>query len=135
MRHVVMLVLLWMQVACNNRPGLRWVVPENFNGCVSVYFQVADGPALPTEDGWLLINVPPQGGVLRTSSRPAWGEGLRSEFWIQTKGGRVKTTPTCHSPTFSHVSEGLVELGYCFGQVTELECKAVSREIPRPKEM
>ncbi len=133
MRHVIVIGFLCMQVACNNRPGLRWIVPENFNGCVSVYFQVEGEPALPVEDGWLLINVPPQGGTLRTSSRPAWGEGLRSEFWLQAKGDRVKTTPTCRSSTFSHVSEGTVEQVRCFGEVSELECKVANGEVPRPQ--
>jgi len=130
MSRIVFLGLLCMQVACSVRPGIRWIIPESFNGCVSVYFQVTDAPALPTEAGWLLVNVPSQGGVLRTSSQPEWGEGLISEFWVQTNAGRAKVTPTCRSPTSSNVAEGTVDQGYCFGKVSELDCKAVGRKIP-----
>lgn len=122
-----------MLLACSNsQPGLRWVVPESFNGCVVVRFQVSGAPPLPIEDGWYLIAVPKEGGVIETSTRPRWGEGLRSEFLSQSGTERRRIEPSCYGGTFSNVAQSTVKESYCFGQVSENECvKAKQGAEPR----
>ncbi len=111
------LLALCVLVACSKpRPGLRWVVPEGFNGCVSASFNVSGAPPLPLEDGWYLLSVT-DGRVMETSTEPRWGEGLRSEFWIQAGAERRRIKPSCYGGTVTDVARSTVGLSYCFGQV------------------
>ncbi|MBZ4419257.1 hypothetical protein [Myxococcus sp. RHSTA-1-4] len=124
--------LMVLLLACVERqPGLRWVVPERFNGCVWMEFQVAGAPPLPLEEGKYTIVVPEQGGSLQTSTRPEWGEGLRSEYWRQAGALRERIQPSCHGSTTSHVERGTVEVARCFGKVSKLDCEKAKNAVPR----
>ncbi|NMO13938.1 hypothetical protein HPC49_08770 [Pyxidicoccus fallax] len=107
-----------------NQPGLRWVVPEKFNGCIAMEFNVAGAPALPLEDGKFTLAVPEQSGAFQTSTEPRWGEGLRIEHWRQVGQTRERIEPTCEmAGTLNHVERGTLTLVKCFGQVSRSDCE------------
>ncbi|MFP2903999.1 hypothetical protein ACLESD_02775 [Pyxidicoccus sp. 3LFB2] len=122
-------------VSCQgNQPGLRWVVPENFNGCVRMEFHVPGAPALPLEEGMYTITLTEPGGLLQTSTRPQWGEGLKDAYLRQrgTTRENIEESPTCHTAgTITHVDRGTVELRKCFGQVPEEDCEKAGGYVPR----
>ncbi|WP_369946353.1 hypothetical protein [Vitiosangium sp. GDMCC 1.1324] len=109
-------------LACSKTPsGLRWVVPEKFEGCVTTRFQVKGAPPLPMEDGWYLISAPPDGQVT-TSTKPLWGERLQTEFYAQSAMGRRRVQPSCDGGTTTNVAEGTVKLTFCFGPISQRDC-------------
>jgi hypothetical protein len=125
------LLALCVLVSCSNsQTGLRWVVPEDFNGCVSASFNVSGAPPLPLEDGWYLLTVT-DGRVMETSTEPRWGEGLRSEFWVQAGAERRRIEPSCHGGTFTNVDQNTVRKSYCFGKVSENECLKAKGALPK----
>jgi hypothetical protein len=64
----------------------HYVVPAGMEGWVTVRFEKPGAPALPEEDGALVLNIP-QDGLLMTSSKLVDG-WARDAFFEQGPGGR-----------------------------------------------
>jgi hypothetical protein len=128
-------MLVWVGMgallACGEKPpGLRWVVPEGYEGCVTTRFHVKDAPPLPMDEGWYLITpAQTQDGQMMTSTRPQWGERLRTEFYAQTSTGRQIVQPSCDAGTTTNPIDGTVKLTFCFGPISKQECLRVQGRV------
>ncbi|MFP2906464.1 hypothetical protein ACLESD_15650 [Pyxidicoccus sp. 3LFB2] len=130
--RTVVLSLLIVFPGCEGRqPGLRWMVPEQLNGCISTTFQVKGAPPLPMKDGWYVIQLPAEAGSLQTSSEPQWGEGLRTEYWQQKGDSLQRIEPSCDGARITHVKEGWMELRDCFGEVSKMDCLKAKGGVPK----
>jgi len=118
MARMLFVVGLGAVIACSERPpGLRWVVPEEYEGCITVRFHVKGAPPLPMDQGWYLIT-PDQvrDGMLLTSTEPQWGERLQREVYVQTSTGRRIGKPSCTlGGTRTYLIDDTVEVFSCFG--------------------
>ncbi len=128
---VVVLLLIVLPGCEVRQPGIRWMVPEQLNGCVSTTFQVQGAPPLPMKDGWYVIELPAEGGALRTSSSPQWGEGLKSEYWMRKDGALQRIEPTCRGGRITHVKEDWMEIRDCFGSISKQECQEAKGALPK----
>ena len=61
------------------KPG-RYLIPDGYVGWVRIDFNVKDAPALPTEDGFYLLKIPPN-GHLRTSTQEEYGSATDEYFY------------------------------------------------------
>jgi hypothetical protein len=61
------------------------LIPEAYSGWVRVEFEVAGAPALPVEDGQLLLRVPST-GLLETSSPEEYG-WVKDNYAFYSNGG------------------------------------------------
>jgi hypothetical protein len=106
---------LWLAVvpvamsACRQAPpGTRWILPDAFQGCVEVVYEVPGAVPLPEEEGFQVIFVPsepsgleiqgttPAGRPIRwrltTSSSQRFGEWQRVEVYYLRATKRVSVT-------------------------------------------
>lgn len=92
--------------ACRSGPpGTRWVLPDGFQGCVEVEYEVPGAPALPEEQGFQLVVVPatavptPDSDARAvmwkqaTSSAPRLGEWQRTEVYAVKDGKLHRVEP------------------------------------------
>jgi hypothetical protein len=63
----------------HRRPPERFLIPAGYNGWVRIDFHQENAPALPKEDGRLLLRLN-EHGTLQTSSNPEPGHG-RDDFF------------------------------------------------------
>jgi hypothetical protein len=71
----------------HRRPPERFLIPAGYNGWVRVNFRQKNTPALPTEDGRLVLQLDDH-GFLQTSSSPQAGHG-RDDFFYYSAGRRT----------------------------------------------
>ncbi len=64
----------------HRRPPERFLIPAGYNGWVHVDFRQKGAPALPVEDGRLLLKLD-EHGMLQTSSDPLSGHGNDDFFY------------------------------------------------------
>jgi hypothetical protein len=88
--------------ACRAPPGERYLLPAAFDGCILVNYGVSGAPALPIEDGFVVIRVS-EGRpiawerpsprrprfVVDTSTSMPKGEWRRQEVLYELPGRRV----------------------------------------------
>lgn len=72
----------------HRRPPERFLIPSGYKGWVRIDFRQQNAPALPTEDGRLLLRLK-EDGTLRTSSDPQPGHGRDDFFYCSG----VRRTP------------------------------------------
>jgi hypothetical protein len=72
----------------HRRPPERFLIPAGYNGWVRADFRQKSSPALPTEDGRLLLKLDSQ-GTLQTSSDPLTGHG-NDDFFYYAGGRRTR---------------------------------------------
>lgn len=65
--------------------SVQFLIPEDYSGWVRVEFEVAGTPALPREDGRLVLKVP-SSGLLRTSSPERYG-WVKDDYAFYANGG------------------------------------------------
>ena len=61
------------------KPG-KYLIPDGYIGWVRIDFNVKDAPALPTDDGFYLLKIPPNGN-LRTSTPEEYGTATDEYFY------------------------------------------------------
>jgi hypothetical protein len=111
-------------------PRVQWVLPEGFDGCVQTEFHVAGAPSLPLDNGKYTVTVPQQGGLLQTSTQPAWGESQVFEFWLRKGAALKRIEPDCLGSPITHVERGTVESRFCLGEGLADGCRTRARSIP-----
>jgi len=71
----------------HRRPPERFLIPAGYTGWVRIDFRQKNKPALPMEDGRLLLKLDDH-GMLRTSSNPLAGHG-RDDFFYYSGDRRT----------------------------------------------
>ncbi len=65
----------------------RFLIPEGYTGWVHVEFEIPGAPALPAEDGQIVLKIPPS-GTLKTSSPEQYGWARDNYFYYSNNGVR-----------------------------------------------
>lgn len=73
--------------------GVRWgdviLLPDNFEGWVTIKYDVPEAAALGRDGRKILIQVPPSGALLTSSDR-AIGYGLDEYYFVGSDGHRLR---------------------------------------------
>jgi len=77
-----------LSCGCGLRHGDDVIIPSDFEGWVRIYYEVADAPGLPIENGRFQIRVP-LSGVVRTSNSRSPGYGADRYFLMGQDGSKV----------------------------------------------
>lgn len=107
-RHVrpVYIAAVLFASGCHSAPaGTRWILPDGFQGCVELEYEVPGAPTLPEEQGFQVVVVPatamqtPEAGSRElmwrhaTSSAPRLGEWQRTEVFALKDGKLHRVEP------------------------------------------
>lgn len=85
--------LTLLVVACRTkRPGMVYRLDSETRGWVVIVFNRPEAPALPVQDGRLIIDVPPS-GVAITSTKSPVGSARSDEFRVLRPDGREAPLP------------------------------------------
>jgi len=75
--HFLLLTLMalpmgWCGQKQEQRPAVKYLIPDGYVGWVKINFQVPNAPELPVENGQYLVRIP-ETGVFKTASQIEYG--------------------------------------------------------------
>jgi hypothetical protein len=100
--------------SCQWPAGERVVFQEGVRGCVTVDYGVAGAPALPVEEGFLLIVVDGGGQRIRTSSATRPGKFVTSEYYDAFSGRRTRVSPGVGGHSSGGADGGVLTMVSCY---------------------
>lgn len=112
MAFIVTILAILLRVMLYSSPGERYLLAENFAGCITIVYGVPGAEPLPIEDGQYLVECTRPGEKILTSSPARRGQAHRTEFYERRGAERRAINPRFTS----RISVGLA------GNVSEQSC-------------